>query len=80
MDSFGRNLTEVAVLFITAAIVTLLVSHYRGTTAIIGQSGQTFGNLMSIVENPGGGTPISNNGFVPYSGIGFGSSFNFNMG
>jgi len=78
MGDFGKNMVEIMTLFIVAAIIAMLVSHYQGTTSIIGQSGQTFGNLLSIVENPGSpGQGIQNNGFMPFTGsggLGFGSS------
>lgn len=51
----GAQLTEIAVLLIGVALVALLVSQYRGTTAIIGAGTQGFGNLLRIVTLQGNG-------------------------
>lgn len=51
----GEQLTEIAVLLIGVALVTLLVTQARGTVAIIGAGTQGFGNLLSIVTAQGGG-------------------------
>lgn len=51
----GEQLTEIAVLLIGVALVALLVSQARGTTAIIGAGTQGFGNLLRIVTLQGSG-------------------------
>lgn len=55
----GAQLTEIAVLLIGVALVTLLVSQARGTTAIISAGTQGFGNLLRIVTLQGNSGVIS---------------------
>ena len=54
MEGIGRDLTNIAVLFITVAAIALIVSHPSGTSQVVKTTGGTFGNLLSIVENPQG--------------------------
>lgn len=55
----GGQLTEIAVLLIGVALVALLVSQARGTTAIISAGTQGFGNLLRIVTLQGNSGVIS---------------------
>jgi len=55
----GAQLTEIAVLLIGVALVALLVSQARGTTAIISAGTQGFGNLLRIVTLQGNSGVIS---------------------
>ena len=63
MGDWGRNLTEIAVLFIGVAALALLVSHPSGTSTLFNSTTGGFGRLLSTVENPtGGGTGNSTGG------------------
>ena len=63
MEGIGRDLTNIAVLFITVAAIALIVSHPSGTSQVVATTGGTFGNLLSIVENPQG----SGRSIMPYN-------------
>jgi len=56
-----RDLTNIAILFITVAALALLVSHPSGTSSIISTTTTGFGKLLSTVENPTGGSGFSAN-------------------
>lgn len=70
MEGIERDLTNIAVLFITVAAIALIVSHPSGTSQVVATTGGTFGNLLSIVENPGGSGQSQNimGSIVPYNG------------
>lgn len=57
----GRDLTEIAAMFIGVALVALLISRSSDTTAIITAGGNTFNGLLRTVTlqssygNPLGG-------------------------
>lgn len=52
----GRDITEIASLFIGVALVALLVGHAQGASTVIGAVSSGFGNLLNIVElNPSSG-------------------------
>lgn len=46
---FGRDMTEIALAFISVGLVALLVSHSKGATNIIGAATKGFGGLLGIV-------------------------------
>lgn len=46
----GRDLTEIASLFIGVALVALLVGHSQGAAQVIGSVTSGFGSLLSTVE------------------------------
>lgn len=46
----GKDLFAIASLLISVALVALLVGHASQTSQVISTTGQTFGNLLSIVE------------------------------
>lgn len=52
---FGRDITEIAMAFISVGLVALLVSHSKGATNIINASTAGFGGLLDIVTLQGGG-------------------------
>lgn len=57
----GRDLTEIAGLFIGVALVALLVGNSRGTVDIIKAGTQGFGGLLSIVTLQNGySNPLAN--------------------
>ncbi len=55
---WAKDITNIAVLFITVAALALIVSHAQGTATVLGAGIGGFNNLLSTVENPGssGGT------------------------
>lgn len=70
MEGIGRDLTNIAVLFITVAAIALIVSHPSGTSQVVATTGGTFGNLLRIVENPQGSGQSQNamGSIMPYNG------------
>ena len=49
-----RDFFNLLVLFVVVAAMGMLVTHAQGTSQIIGASTGGFGQLLSIVQNPGG--------------------------
>lgn len=45
----GRNLTEIALAFISVATIALIVSQYKGTTAVIESATTGFAGLLRTV-------------------------------
>lgn len=59
---WAKDLTNIAVLFITVAALALIVSHASGTSQVLGAGIGGFNQLLSTVENPGmssGGPNVS---------------------
>jgi hypothetical protein len=52
MGSFGKDLTEIAVMLVGVAAMALLVGHAAGTSAVINSVTSGFGGLLSTVELP----------------------------
>lgn len=49
MDGIGKDLTQIAFMFGSIAVIALLVSHAQETATIINSGGKTFGGLLGIV-------------------------------
>jgi hypothetical protein len=60
-----KDVLEIFYLFIGVALVALLVSHSSGTAQVLTAGSSAFGNLLNIVENPGGSSSFGDfgNGF-----------------
>lgn len=75
MGDWTRDLTNIAVMFISVAALALVVSHAQGTATVIGSASSGFGSLLSTVENPQGSSGASNTGTVGMQNYGSGSAF-----
>ena len=51
---WAKDLTNIAVLFITVAALALIVSHASGTATVLNSGIGGFNTLLQTVENPGG--------------------------
>ena len=49
MDGLGRNITEIAGMFLGIAFVALLINRASDSAMLIETTGKTFGNLLGIV-------------------------------
>lgn len=60
---YGKDLFALASMFISVALVALLVGHASQSSQLIQTTGKTFGDLLNIVE-------LNNSGGVNDIGIG----------
>lgn len=57
---YGRDITQIALAFISVAFVALLVSNAQGTAKVIESAGGTFNGLLRTVTLQNGyGNPFS---------------------
>ena len=49
----GENLTAIASGLLGIALIALIVGQAKNVNSIVSQAGQTYGNLLGIVINPG---------------------------
>jgi hypothetical protein len=61
----GRELFELAALFVGVAFAALLIGHPGGTATVVDAVGSNFGKLLATVELSGGYS-----GFAGSAGIG----------
>ena len=60
LNTFGRNVVEIASLLIGVALIGLLVGNAQGTATVINAAGATFNNLLRTVQSPGSGGGFNN--------------------
>ena len=64
MNSLGRDLTEIASLFIGVAFVALLVGNAKGASTVIESAGGVFNSLLKTVTLQNQyGNPLASGGF-----------------